>query len=126
MSKKNKIGVVYSTNPDYQYQYEDDTASVETLPPSQQKLHVRMERSGRGGKTVTVVDNFVNSKPEALRRVAELAGRAPAFVEADLVDAAAVEPIFEGRPNHHPRRLPRPHHHPPPRDGLESIQKLMP
>ena len=61
MSKKNKIGVVYSTNPDYQYQYEDDTASVETLPPGQQKLHVRMERSGRGGKTVTVVDNFVGT-----------------------------------------------------------------
>ena len=46
------------------------------------------------GFDVTVVDNFVNSKPESLRRVAELAGRAPAFVEADLVDAAAVEPIF--------------------------------
>lgn len=61
MSKKNKIGVVYSTNPDYQYQYDDDTAPVETLPPSQQKLHVRMERSGRGGKTVTVVDNFVGT-----------------------------------------------------------------
>ncbi|MBP5644402.1 MAG: translation initiation factor, partial [Bacteroidales bacterium] len=26
-----------------------------------QKLHVRMERSGRGGKTVTVVDNFVGT-----------------------------------------------------------------
>ncbi|MBR3412398.1 MAG: translation initiation factor [Bacteroidales bacterium] len=61
MSKKNKIGVVYSTNPDYQYQYDDDTAPVETLPPNQQKLHVRMERSGRGGKTVTVVDNFVGT-----------------------------------------------------------------
>ena len=61
MSKKNKIGVVYSTNPEYQYQYEDNNASVETLPPSQQKLHVRMERSGRGGKTVTVVDNFVGT-----------------------------------------------------------------
>ena len=60
MSKKNKIGVIYSTNPDYQYQY-DDTDVVETLPPSQQKLHVRMERSGRGGKTVTVVDNFVGT-----------------------------------------------------------------
>ena len=61
MSKKNKIGVVYSTNPDYQYKYEGDNEPVETLPPSQQKLHVRMERSGRGGKTVTVVDNFVGT-----------------------------------------------------------------
>ena len=61
MSKnKNKVGVVYSTNPDYQYQY-DGEEEQGTLPPQQQKLHVRMERSGRGGKTVTVVDNFVGS-----------------------------------------------------------------
>lgn len=62
MSKnKNKIGVVYSTNPDYQYQYEGEESTVDTLPPQQQKLHVRIERSGRGGKTVTVVDNFVGT-----------------------------------------------------------------
>lgn len=58
---KNKVGVVYSTNPDYQYQFLDEIEAVETLPPSQQKLHVRIERSGRGGKTVTVVDNFIGA-----------------------------------------------------------------
>ena len=41
--------------------HEDDGEQAETLPPSQQRLHVRMERSGRGGKTVTVVDNFVGT-----------------------------------------------------------------
>ena len=62
MSKnKNKIGVVYSTNPDYQYQYEGEESIADTLPPQQQKLHIRIERSGRGGKTVTVVDNFVGT-----------------------------------------------------------------
>ena len=62
MSKnKNKIGVVYSTNPDYQYNYEDQEELVETLPPAQQKLLVRMERSGRGGKTVTIIDRFVGT-----------------------------------------------------------------
>lgn len=61
MSKnKNKLGVVYSTNPDFQYDY-DQPEAVETLPPSQQRLRVRMERSGRGGKTVTIVDKFVGS-----------------------------------------------------------------
>lgn len=65
MSKnKSKIGVVYSTNPDYQYQYEDDNGEVETLPPNRQKLHIRIERSGRGGKTVTIVDNFVGSEED--------------------------------------------------------------
>jgi translation initiation factor 1 len=64
MSKKNNprnaVGVVYSTNPHYEYQY-DDAPQVETLPPSAQKLRVRMERSGRGGKTVTVVSGFIGT-----------------------------------------------------------------
>ena len=54
------MGVVYSTNPDFEYQY-DDAPQTETLPPSAQKLRVRMERSGRGGKTVTVVSGFIGT-----------------------------------------------------------------
>ncbi len=50
------------------------------------------------GYDVTIVDNFVNSKPESLRRVAELAGRTPAFFEADLCDAAKVDEVFASRP----------------------------
>ena len=46
------------------------------------------------GYDVTVVDNFVNSKPESLKRVAELAGRAPGFFEVDLCDAAKVDAVF--------------------------------
>ena len=64
MSKKNNprnaVGVVYSTNPDYEYQY-DDAPQTETLPPTAQKLRIRMERSGRGGKTVTVVSGFIGA-----------------------------------------------------------------
>ncbi len=61
MSKnKGKVGVVYSTNPNYQYEY-DEPQSIETLPASQQKLRVRIERNGRGGKTVTIVDKFVGT-----------------------------------------------------------------
>ena len=61
MSKnKGKIGVVYSTNPDYQYQY-DEPQDIETLPAPHQKLRVRIERNGRGGKTVTIVDKFVGT-----------------------------------------------------------------
>lgn len=64
MSKnKNKVGVVYSTNPDYQYEY-DEPSAVGTLPAAQQKLRVRIERSGRGGKTVTIVDKFVGTNDD--------------------------------------------------------------
>lgn len=61
---KNKTGVVFSTNPDFVYEYEGETAEPDTLAPDQQRLHVRMERSGRGGKTVTVVDNFVGTSAD--------------------------------------------------------------
>ncbi len=61
MSKKNRIGVVYSTNPDFEYQYDDDTQQQETLPPQQQKLHVTLDRKQRGGKQVTLVTGFVGT-----------------------------------------------------------------
>lgn len=60
MSRKQAIGVVYSTNPDFQYQY-DDEPQAETLPPQQQKLRVRIERNHRGGKVVTLVTGFVGT-----------------------------------------------------------------
>ena len=60
MSRKQAIGVVYSTNPDFQYQY-DDEPQAETLAPAQQKLRVRIERNHRGGKVVTLVTGFVGT-----------------------------------------------------------------
>lgn len=61
MSKKQRaVGVVYSTNPDYQYRY-DEEPMAETLMPEKQKLRVRIEKNHRGGKTVTVVTGFVGT-----------------------------------------------------------------
>ncbi|MBP5540821.1 MAG: translation initiation factor [Bacteroidales bacterium] len=54
------MDIVFSTNPDFVFP-SDEPEEPETLAPQQQKLHVRMEHSGRGGKTVTVVDNFVGT-----------------------------------------------------------------
>ena len=60
MGKKNKaIGVVYSTNPDFQYTYEDEEELIETLPPQQQNLKVMLDKKQRGGKMVTLVSGFV-------------------------------------------------------------------
>lgn len=60
VERKKRVGVVYSTNPDYAYS--DDAADeAATLPPRQQKLRVSMERAGRGGKTVSLVRGFVGS-----------------------------------------------------------------
>ncbi len=49
------------------------------------------------GHEVLVVDNLCNSKEESLRRVAEIAGRKPVFVEADLRDRAGLTSIFNGQ-----------------------------
>lgn len=57
---KKRVGVVFSTNPEFNYEYEDDGA-VETLEPSKQKLTVRIDRHARGGKQVTLVTGFVGT-----------------------------------------------------------------
>ena len=60
IGRKKRIGVVYSTNPDYEYS-DDSQEEADTLPKNQQKLRLNMERAGRGGKTVTLVKGFVGS-----------------------------------------------------------------
>lgn len=55
---KKRLGVVFSTNPDFAYQEEEDQ-EPETLEPSKQNLIVSIDRKGRGGKQVTLVTGFV-------------------------------------------------------------------
>ena len=59
-SFKNREGVVYSTNPDFNY-FENIPGLEATLSPEEQNLLVRIERKGRGGKVVTIVEGFVGS-----------------------------------------------------------------
>ena len=60
IDRKKRIGVVYSTNPDYEYS-DDRQEEADTRPKNQQKLRLNMERAGRGGKAVTLVKGFVGS-----------------------------------------------------------------
>jgi translation initiation factor 1 len=60
---KDRLNIVYSTNPDFQYST-DKKEETETLPKQQQKLRVSIEKNHRGGKTVTIVKNFVGSDEE--------------------------------------------------------------
>lgn len=62
MSKKKKkkiIGdIMYSTNPDFEFDLEQD---IETLSPAEQNLKVWLDRKHRGGKQATLVKEFVGN-----------------------------------------------------------------
>ena len=62
MSKKNKPdrhGFVYSTNPDFRFEEENDRA--ENLPAEQQQLRIKLDTKHRAGKAVTLVEGFSGS-----------------------------------------------------------------
>lgn len=60
---KKRLGVVFSTNPDFVYQEEvvDEPA---TIAPQKQNLIVSLDRKGRAGKQVTVVKGFVGTSDD--------------------------------------------------------------
>lgn len=53
---KERLGIVFSTNPDYEYGVPED--EPQTPENAKQRLHVFFEKAGRKGKTVTIVDGF--------------------------------------------------------------------
>ena len=71
MDWKKRLGVVYSTNPDFKYQTEE-TQEETTLPPSRQRLIVRIDRRGRAGKQVTLIEGFKGSGDDLAARAKTL------------------------------------------------------
>ena len=67
---KDRLNIVYSTNPDFQYTT-DEMEENETLPKQQQKLRVSIEKNHRGGKTVTIIKNFIGTE-EDMKELARL------------------------------------------------------
>ena len=65
MSKKNKPdnrGFVYSTDPDFSF--EEEQENINTLPAAEQKLKVRLDTKRRAGKAVTLVEGFVGHETD--------------------------------------------------------------
>ncbi len=57
---KDRLGVVYSTNPDYGYQ-KDEKQEEDTLVPNKQDLRVLLDKKNRKGKAVTLITGFIGS-----------------------------------------------------------------
>lgn len=60
---KERLNVVYSTNPDFNYENENDEEQV-TLKPAQQNLRVQLDHKNRGGKVVTLITGFVGTEDD--------------------------------------------------------------
>lgn len=60
---KDRLGVVYSTSADFDYQT-NEAEEPETLAPAAQVLRVRIEKKGRGGKIATLVSGFVGTSAD--------------------------------------------------------------
>ena len=67
---KDRLNVVYSTNPDFKYESIEEE-EAETLPKNQQKLRIFMEKKGRGGKTVTLIKGVIGTE-EDLKELGKL------------------------------------------------------
>ena len=56
--RKNRKGVMYSTNPDFEYEFEGE--EVETLPKNKQHLKVCIDKH-RAGKIAVIIKDFVGT-----------------------------------------------------------------
>lgn len=60
---KQRLGVLYSTNPDYNYQTESEE-EVTTLEPKAQKLRISLSKKQRAGKEVTLITGFIGTESD--------------------------------------------------------------
>ena len=62
-NKKQRRNIVYSTNPDFSYEEEQNNDDI-TLDASEQKLYVSTDKKNRGGKEVTLVEGFIGNSED--------------------------------------------------------------
>ncbi|MDD2594305.1 MAG: translation initiation factor [Bacteroidales bacterium] len=58
---KKRLGVVFSTNPNFGYESAQEQESHQTIPNDRQKLIVSIDRRNRGGRQVTLITGFIGS-----------------------------------------------------------------
>ncbi|MGL4293727.1 MAG: translation initiation factor [Bacteroidales bacterium] len=66
---KERLNIVFSTNPDFQYENEEEQEVTEKIPNEKQKLRIELDKRNRKGKSVTLITGYVGSEED----LAELA-----------------------------------------------------
>jgi translation initiation factor 1 len=90
MGNKNKNkagGLVYSTDPNFSY-HDEAEMETESLAPEKQKIRVLLERKGRGGKEVTLLEGFVGTdaeKEELIKILKSHIGTGGGYKEGELI-----------------------------------------
>ena len=62
-NKKNKGGIVYSTNPDFNFETEDEEDQATPIP-NHQNLRIMLDKKSRGGKKVTLITGFTGKNED--------------------------------------------------------------
>ena len=60
---KERLNIVYSTQPDFQYSYAEKEEAV-TLPKEKQMLRISLDKRNRGGKKVTLITGFTGNEED--------------------------------------------------------------
>jgi translation initiation factor 1 len=68
---KKRLGMVYSTNPDFQFDPGEEE-ETETPAPQKQLLYVSLDKKKRKGKKVTLVEGFKGSSEDLKSLAKEL------------------------------------------------------
>jgi translation initiation factor 1 len=55
--KSNISDIIYSTDPNFKFP--EEQGNIETLPPVQQKLKIKLDTKHRAGKAVTLIEGFI-------------------------------------------------------------------
>mgnify|MGYP001180596059 FL=1 len=84
-AKKNRVNVVYSTNPHFNFQEESENDL--SIPFNDQKLYVSVDKKNRGGKSVTLIEEYQGSNEDAkdlAKKLKQLCGVGGGYKNGDI------------------------------------------
>ncbi len=69
--KNRQGGLVFSTDPEFNWNQEEETEAPVDIEPGKQNLRVSIDRKQRGGKEVTLVTGYIGSE-ESLQTLGKM------------------------------------------------------